>query len=220
MSFPLLQRAWRKTLTLSLSLRARGRCSTSLYNNPLSRGERAGVRVLRQLGNIKLALALTAIILACASIAQADPQDPTRDTPMADPAQETKARAFMREIRCVVCQSQSIDESDAEIAAQLRNAIREQMAAGKSEDEIRDFLVARYGDFVLLKPPFKPTTLILWLGPFALAAVGVALGMSVLRRQKKVAAPDLSEGERQRVQRLLTDAEDEPPHAPNRGVPS
>ncbi len=124
------------------------------------------MRVLQQLGHIKFALALTAVILAFSSIAHADPQDPTRDTPLADPAQEAKARAFMREIRCVVCQSQSIDESDAEIAAQLRNAIREQMKAGKSEDEIRDYLVARYGDFVLLKPPFKPATLLLWIGPF------------------------------------------------------
>jgi cytochrome c-type biogenesis protein CcmH len=131
------------------------------------------------------------------------------DQPLADPAQEAQARAFMREIRCVVCQSQSIDESDAEIAAQLRNAIREQMKAGKSEDEIRDYLVARYGDFVLLNPPFKPATLILWLGPFVLVAVGLAVGLTVLHRQKKSAPLELSDSERERVKRLLVE-EDRP----------
>jgi cytochrome c-type biogenesis protein CcmH len=149
-------------------------------------------------------------ILTFALLAQADVTDPTRDHPLADPAMEAQARAFMRDIRCVVCQSQSIDESDAEIAAQLRNAIREQMAAGKSPDEIRDFLVARYGDFVLLKPPFKASTLLLWAGPFILVAIG--LGFILLQRRQKSAGaagnagltpPELSESERNRVQRLL-----------------
>jgi cytochrome c-type biogenesis protein CcmH len=164
---------------------------------------------------LKLGLVLAAIILAFASLAQADPQDPTRDRPLADPVQEARARAFMHEIRCVVCQSQAIDESDAEIAAQLRNAIREQMAAGKNEDEIRDYLVARYGDFVLLKPPFKPATLLLWVGPFALVAIG--FGIVLLQRRQKTAAapgdaglapPDLSESERARVNRLLGEGPD------------
>jgi cytochrome c-type biogenesis protein CcmH len=148
-------------------------------------------------------------LLLGAHLAQADPQDPTRDKPLADPAMEAEARVFMRDIRCVVCQSQSIDESDAEIAAQLRNAIREQMAAGKSPDEIRAFLVARYGDFVLLKPPFKASTLLLWAGPFVLVAIGV--GFILLQRRQRtsiapgagLAPPDLSESERARVQRLL-----------------
>jgi cytochrome c-type biogenesis protein CcmH len=169
---------------------------------------------LRQLATLKLILALVSAILLCASIAHADPQDPTRDTPLADPAEEAKARAFMREIRCVVCQSQSIDESDAEIAAQLRNAIREEMKAGKNEDEIRDYLVARYGDFVLLKPPFKPATLLLWVGPFILAAIG--LGFVLLQRRGKpnaapsggLAPPELSESERARVKRLLGEGPD------------
>ena len=153
-------------------------------------------------------LAILCLVLG-AHFAQADQQDPTRDKPFPDPAMEAQARAFMRDIRCVVCQSQSIDESDAEIAAQLRNAIREQMAAGKSPDEIRAFLVARYGDFVLLKPPFKASTLLLWAGPFVLVAIG--FGFILLQRRKKtiatadagLAPPDLSESERARVQRLL-----------------
>jgi cytochrome c-type biogenesis protein CcmH len=173
---------------------------------------------------IWLLAAITVLALALRLPAHADPQDPTRDTPLADPAQEAKARAFMREIRCVVCQSQSIDESDAEIAAQLRNAIRDQMRAGKNEDEIRDYLVARYGDFVLLKPPFKPATLLLWVGPFILAAIG--LGFVLLQRRRKTAAmpsggglapPDLTENEQARVRRLLVEGEEEPP-APSKGV--
>jgi cytochrome c-type biogenesis protein CcmH len=155
-------------------------------------------------------LAVAALVLGAQFAAHADPKDPTLDKPLADPAMEAQARAFMREIRCVVCQSQSIDESDAEIAAQLRNAIREQMAAGKSADEIRAYLVARYGDFVLLDPPFKSTTLILWIGPFALVAIG--LGFILLQRRRKAAAgltpPELSESERKRV-RLLLEADGE-----------
>ena len=161
-------------------------------------------------------IAVLGLVLG-AHLAQADPQDPTRDAPLADPAQEAKARAFMRDIRCVVCQSQSIDESDAEIAAQLRNAIREQWAAGKNEDEIRDFLVARYGDFVLLRPPFKSSTLLLWIGPFVLVAIGV--GFMLLQRRRStvvtpggpgLAPPELSESERARVKRLLAEGPDEP----------
>jgi cytochrome c-type biogenesis protein CcmH len=161
-----------------------------------------------------LLAALTVIALALHVPAQADPQDPTRDKPMADPAQEARARTFMREIRCVVCQSQSIDESDAEIAAQLRNAIREQMAAGKSEDEIRDYLVARYGDFVLMRPPFKAETVLLWIGPFVLAAIGICFVLLQRRRRPLVAPegaglapPELSESERARVRRLLGEGE-------------
>ena len=162
--------------------------------------------------------AIIALAFALHVPAHADPQDPTRDTPLSDPVQEAKARAFMREIRCVVCQSQSIDESDAEIAAQLRNVIREQMAAGKSEDEIRDFLVARYGDFVLLKPPFKTTTLLLWVGPFVLVAIGFGIVL-LQRRQNTVAVPgggglappDLTDSERDRVHRLLVEGEEGTP---------
>jgi len=161
-------------------------------------------------------IAVAAFVLSAQLAAYADPKDPTLDKPLADPAQEAQARAFMREIRCVVCQSQSIDESDAEIAAQLRNAIREQMAAGKTPDEIRAYLVARYGDFVLLDPPFRTRTLILWIGPFALVAIG--LGVIVVQRRRKpatatdatgLAPPDLSESERRRVERLLLEGDGE-----------
>jgi cytochrome c-type biogenesis protein CcmH len=171
-----------------------------------------------------IGLTFATAVLAFATLARADVTDPTRDQPFADPAQEAAARSFMREIRCVVCQSQSIEESDAEIAAQLRNAIREQMAAGKTPDEIRDYLVARYGDFVLLDPPFKPATLVLWIGPFALVAIG--LGFVLFQRGRKpasagagLAPPDLSASERARVRRLLVENEDGGSHTSRGGVP-
>jgi cytochrome c-type biogenesis protein CcmH len=161
-------------------------------------------------------LAAIGLVLAGIGTALADPKDPTLDKPLPDPAEEAHARAFMREIRCVVCQSQSIDESDAEIAAQLRNVVREQMAAGKSDAEIRDYLVARYGDFVLMKPPLKSSTVLLWGGPFALAAIGLLGTAVVLRRHRAgTAAPAstpattpattgaLSEAERRRLRELL-----------------
>jgi cytochrome c-type biogenesis protein CcmH len=143
-----------------------------------------------------------------AHLAQADPQDPTRDKPLPDPAMESEARVFMREIRCVVCQSQSIDESDAEIAAQMRNAVREQMAAGKTQKEIRDFLVARYGDFVLMKPPFKWETALLWIGPFSLAGIGLCFiyfqrGRLNSAASGRSSARDLSVSERERLRRVL-----------------
>jgi len=135
----------------------------------------------------------------------------TADQPLSDPALEARARALMREIRCVVCQSQSIDESDADIAANLRNIVREQIAAGKSEAEIRDYLVARYGDFVLLKPPFNRSTLVLWVAPFALALIALVAGIATLCRGRAgsaaKAARDLSGSERERLNRLLGDTE-------------
>jgi len=128
-----------------------------------------------------------------------------QDAQLADPQLEQRARDLSREIRCVVCQSQSVADSDADIAKELRAMIREQIAAGKSDQEIRDFLVARYGDFVLFDPPFKASTYVLWIGPFAvlvLAAIGVALFFR--RRAQEPARPsDLSVDEKSRVARLL-----------------
>jgi cytochrome c-type biogenesis protein CcmH len=124
-----------------------------------------------------------------------------------DPAQEQRARDLSREIRCVVCQSQSIADSDADIAKELRVLIREQIAAGKSDAEIRDYLVARYGDFVLFRPPFKASTLVLWLGPFAiLIAGGIGVAVFLRRRAPSEARPaELSSDERGRVARLLNE---------------
>ena len=158
------------------------------------------------LGPAMLALILT-FAAASSHPVLADPTIRTVDHPLADPALEARARALMREIRCVVCQSQSIDESEADIATNLRNIVREQLMAGKSEAMIRDYLTVRYGDFVLLKPPFKPETALLWIGPFVLAAIGFAVGFAVLHNNGTIApdsmAPDLSSSERERLNRLL-----------------
>ena len=92
------------------------------------------------------------------------------DEMLRDPAMESRARALSAELRCMVCQNQSIDDSDAPLARDIRLLIRERLVKGESNEEVRGFLVSRYGDFILLKPPFKMETLLLWLGaPLALA---------------------------------------------------
>src|SRR5262249_39845013 len=119
-----------------------------------------------------------------------------------------RARDLSREIRCVVCQSQSVADSDADIAKELRAMIREQIQAGKSDQEIRDYLVARYGDFVLFDPPFKATTYVLWIGPFAVLAIGgIGVALYFRRRAQEPAARAvaLSADEQTRVARLLRD---------------
>lgn len=95
---------------------------------------------------------------------------------LADPAMEARARAISQELRCVVCQNQSIDDSDAPLAHDLRVIVREQLRLGKSDNETKDYLVSRYGSYVLLRPPLRPDTWLLWLGPFAALGLG-ALGV-------------------------------------------
>jgi cytochrome c-type biogenesis protein CcmH len=106
-----------------------------------------------------------------------------------DPALEGRARALSAELRCLVCQNQSIDESEAPLAKDLRVLIRERLTAGDSDAAIMDFVVARYGEFVLLKPRFSPATALLWLGPFLILAAGTAF--ILLRRHK----PQMSHAE-------------------------
>jgi len=131
------------------------------------------------------------------------------DEIMSDPANETRARDLSRELRCMVCQNQSIDDSEAPLARDLRLLVRERIAAGDSDAQVIDFLVARYGEFVLLKPRLKPHTLLLWLlPPLALAGGGFALWMHSRRRSRSVAAEDqssvkLTPEEETRLQRLI-----------------
>ena len=123
------------------------------------------------------------------------------DEILKDPALETRARNLSRELRCMVCQNQSIDDSDAPLARDLRLLVRERLTAGDSDAQVIDFLTARYGDFVLYRPPFKASTLALWLGPFALLALGAWL---LLRRVRtSPPQPPLSEAERKRAAKLL-----------------
>ncbi|MFI5000090.1 MAG: cytochrome c-type biogenesis protein [Reyranellales bacterium] len=120
-----------------------------------------------------------------------------------DPALEARARDIGRALRCVVCQNQSIDDSAAEVAHDMRVAVRERLVAGDSNEQVFAFMVARYGDYVLLRPPFKPGTLILWLGvPALLLVAGGALLRAARRARAPVAVP-LSAAERRRLDSLL-----------------
>ena len=119
---------------------------------------------------------------------------------LADPALEARARDIGRTLRCVVCQNQAIDDSSAEVAHDMRRAVRERLVAGDSDAAVYDFMVARYGDYVLLKPPFKAGTLVLWLGgPLVLLVAGVALLVAARRRRAVVIpAPIPLDAEEQR----------------------
>ncbi len=128
-----------------------------------------------------------------------------------DPSQEARARALSAEIRCLVCQNQSIDDSNASLARDLRLLVREQIKAGKSDQAIRDFLVVRYGDFVLLKPPVRGATWLLWFGPLLVlvaGAVGITLYFRGRARRPAAVADALDEDEQARLDRLLRDKED------------
>jgi cytochrome c-type biogenesis protein CcmH len=124
---------------------------------------------------------------------------------LADPAQEARAREISRTLRCLVCQNESIDESNADLARDIRVLLRERIAAGDSDAAARQFIVDRYGDFVLLQPPLKGATLLLWYGPvLVLLAGGVGVALYLRRRPKSEPAPTpLSEAERQRLAQLL-----------------
>jgi cytochrome c-type biogenesis protein CcmH len=128
------------------------------------------------------------------------------DEILPDPALEQRARELSKQLRCLVCQNQSIDDSDAELARDLRRLVREQLVAGKSDTEIIGYVTARYGDFVLLKPPVKPATWGLWFGP-ALVLVIAAAGLVVYLRGRSgrpdERPPNLDPEERRRLDALL-----------------
>lgn len=138
-------------------------------------------------------------LLGLACIAAAS--DPAERLP--DPAQEAAAREIFKDVRCLVCQNESIDDSDADLARDLRRIVRDQVKAGKSEPEIKAFLTDRYGEFVLLKPSFSFGNLVLWIAPFLVAAAGIALLFARLRNR----APDaeLDTAEEKRIAALLDD---------------
>jgi cytochrome c-type biogenesis protein CcmH len=121
-----------------------------------------------------------------------------------DPALEARARTISRELRCVVCQNQSVDDSNAEVAHDIRRAVRERLVAGDTDRQVLDYMVGRYGDYVLLDPPFKMRTLILWLGTPLVLLLGSAGIWLAARRRPAVATPaPLSAEERARLDSLL-----------------
>ena len=127
---------------------------------------------------------------------------------LSDPALEARARDISKGLRCLVCQNQSIDDSDASLAKDLRVLVRERITAGDSNDQVVTYVVSRYGDFVLLKPPFNMATLVLWLGPLLLILGGLIAAILFFRKNKKIAAPasaPLTEAEKMRVAELLAE---------------
>ncbi|WP_367575998.1 cytochrome c-type biogenesis protein [Phenylobacterium montanum] len=149
-------------------------------------------RIKRLKSGSVVALAALAMVAAAADPAER----------LQNPSQEAHARALFQQVRCVVCQNESIDDSEADVARDLRRAIREQVASGASDDQIRAYLVARYGEFVLLKPRLSLGNSLLWLAPFALVLAG--LGVFAWRARNAPAAPadELTPEEEARLRRL------------------
>ena len=125
------------------------------------------------------------------------------DEVLPDPALEARARVLSRELRCVVCRAETIDDSDASIARDLRLLLRERLVAGDSDAEVLDFMVARYGEYVLLKPPARGANLVLWLAGPILLLTGGAIAGSWLRRRKGAEAAALTPEEERRLAEIL-----------------
>jgi len=161
-------------------------------------------------------ISMTALLLAAAllaplprALAQAAPAAPAASAMTAQPTENDPVAAkreyeISLQLRCLVCQNQSIAESHAGLAVDLRNQVREQVAAGKSDREIIDFMTSRYGDFVLYRPPLKGTTMLLWFGPFLLLVIGALIAWRVVRARKaQPAQAPLTDSDRARAARLL-----------------
>jgi len=138
--------------------------------------------------------------IACAQTGTYNP-----DTP-ADPATESRLKQLSLELRCLVCQNQTIADSNADLAVDLRREVRSQILAGKTDKEIKDYLVARYGDFVLYKPPVQSNTSLLWFGPFGLLLIGAVVWFVMVRKRPAAAVADaLSAEDSAKSRSLLND---------------
>jgi cytochrome c-type biogenesis protein CcmH len=156
--------------------------------------------------NVLLSVLLAALLLAGAPARAVEPQEK-----LPNPALETRAEAIGRTLRCLVCQNESIEESGADLAHDLRMLLRQRLVAGDTDVQSIQYIVARYGQFVLLRPPIEPATWVLWYGPGALL-LAAALGTTLwLRRRPRpeapTAAPPLTEAERQQLDDLLQETE-------------
>ena len=140
---------------------------------------------------------LLGLLLAVPAYAVSDPAEllPNR-------AQELRAEAIGEQLRCLVCQNESVEQSDADLARDLRHIIRQRVVAGDNDQQVIDWMVARYGEFVRLRPPFNVTTLVLWLAP-GIALVAGAVAVFIARRRRPAAVAPLSEAEQQRLADLL-----------------
>ncbi len=157
---------------------------------------------------MKIRALLLALLFALTPVAGFAAVSP--DEQLSDPKLEARAREVSKELRCMVCQNESIDDSDAELAKDLRMLVRKRILAGDTNAEVKQYLVARYGEFVLMKPPFQPATWLLWLGPGAIllgGAVGVVLFLrrSSRRDEAEIGNPALSAAERRRLAEIVKD---------------
>lgn len=150
------------------------------------------------------------LLVFCAALLAAAPLHAKQALPAAgDPVAERRAVTLEQGLRCLVCQNETIAVSQADLAKDLRKEIREQIKAGRSDEQIKQFLVDRYGDFVLYKPPLKASTVLLWTGPFALLLGGVIVLFAYLRRRReRVAQSRLSDAQRARAEALLAGGND------------
>lgn len=133
------------------------------------------------------------------------------DLPLDDPVLEARAQNLFKDLRCLVCQNQSISDSNAGLARDLRVIVRERLTAGDTDAQARTYVVDRYGDWVLLKPPFKATTVLLWLGPVAITGVAALIAVGFYRGRKRSGAQPvapLSDQEQQRLQSIVEDTDD------------
>ena len=153
---------------------------------------------------IRLAALLAALALACIAVAK-------EAAPLADdPKVEARLIVIAEELRCLVCQNESLIASRADLAMDLKRQVREQIKAGKSDAEIRDYMVQRYGDFVLYRPPVKSTTLLLWAGPFALLVAGFGAVWMFVGRRRSAQEPTLSGEQEARADQLLSSRAEHP----------
>lgn len=151
---------------------------------------------------MRIVLAALALLIAAPALAVLP------DEMLGDPALEARARTISQELRCVVCQNQSIDDSDAPLARDLRVVVREQLKLGRSDAEIMDYVVARYGNFVRLRPPVQGDTALLWAGPFAVLLLGGG-GLALWSRRRRGTSADaapLTPAELEAIARLSQDA--------------
>ena len=152
---------------------------------------------------MKTVVTLTVLLAALVAVPGTAPAAPESLREFDGPAQQERYRALLGKLRCLVCQNESLASSDADLAKDLRDEVYKQVRTGKSNDAIIAYLTDRYGDFVLYQPPVKPTTYLLWFGPFALLLVGAGIGLAVVRRRGQAQATEPTPAERARAAELL-----------------
>ena len=153
---------------------------------------------------MRILLMLTLLFLAGLSNASIDLKQ--FDTPQ----QEADYRELIFELRCLVCQNQNLADSNAELAVDLRRQTYEMISSGKSKQDVVDYMVERYGEFVLYRPPFNLSTLFLWVGPFIFLGASIAILLKLIRGRKQEAPIHLDESEKEKMRSLLNDSQEKP----------